>query len=44
VACRHGNLPASEDAARRVLSLPMFPEITEEEIQRISDVINGATA
>lgn len=43
-ACRHGDLPASEDAARRVLSLPMFPEITEEEIQRISDVINGATA
>ncbi len=43
-ACRHGDLPASEDAARRVLSLPIFPEITEEEIQRISDVINGATA
>lgn len=43
-ACRHGELPASEDAARRVLSLPMFPEITEEEIQRISDVINGADA
>jgi len=43
-ACRRTGLPASEDAARRVLSLPMFPEITEEEIQRISDVINGATA
>jgi len=43
-ACRRKDLPASEDAARRVLSLPMFPEITEEEIQRISDVINGATA
>ncbi|NPV05229.1 MAG: DegT/DnrJ/EryC1/StrS family aminotransferase [Syntrophaceae bacterium] len=43
-ACRHGDLPASEEAARRVLSLPMFPEITEEEIQRISNVINGATA
>ena len=41
-ASRGGDLPLSEDAARRVLSLPMFPEITEEEILRISDVINGS--
>lgn len=40
----HGSAGQLEDVARQVLSLPMFPEITEEEIQRISDVINGATA
>ena len=40
--CRHGALPVSDDMAARVLSLPMFPEITEEEILRISDVINGS--
>jgi len=38
---RHGALPVSDGMAARVLSLPMFPEITEEEILRISDVING---
>jgi dTDP-4-amino-4,6-dideoxygalactose transaminase len=39
---RHGDLPVSDDLAARVLSLPMFPEITEEEIRKISDVINGS--
>ncbi len=39
---RHGDLPISEDLAARVLSLPIFPEITEGEIRRISDVINGS--
>ena len=39
---RSGDLPVSDDLAARVLSLPMFPEITEEEIRRISDVINGS--
>jgi dTDP-4-amino-4,6-dideoxygalactose transaminase len=39
---RHGDLPVSDDLAARVLSLPMFPEITEEEIHKISDVINGS--
>jgi dTDP-4-amino-4,6-dideoxygalactose transaminase len=38
---RHGALPVSDGMAERVLSLPMFPEITDEEILRISDVING---
>jgi dTDP-4-amino-4,6-dideoxygalactose transaminase len=40
--CRHGALPVSDGMAERVLSLPMFPEIMEEEILRICDVINGA--
>ena len=38
---RHGALPVSDGMAEHVLSLPMFPEITEEEILRICDVING---
>ncbi|MGB4548116.1 MAG: DegT/DnrJ/EryC1/StrS family aminotransferase [Syntrophales bacterium] len=37
-----GPLQVSERSAAEVLSLPMFPEITEEEIRRVSDVINRA--
>jgi len=35
-------LPLSEALAAEVVSLPMFPELTEEEIRRIGDVINHA--
>ena len=35
------NLTVSETCAREVLSLPMFPELTPEEIQLITDVINN---
>jgi dTDP-4-amino-4,6-dideoxygalactose transaminase len=38
-----GDLRNSETCAEEVLSLPMFPELTEEEILRISDVINHAS-
>ena len=34
------NLPQSEICAGEVLSLPMFPELTGDEIQLITDVIN----
>jgi dTDP-4-amino-4,6-dideoxygalactose transaminase len=33
-------LKVSEASAAEVLSLPMFPEITEEEVQQVSGVIN----
>ena len=36
-------LKESEGAASEVLSLPMFPELLEEEIHRISDVINNVS-
>ncbi|MBN1547222.1 MAG: DegT/DnrJ/EryC1/StrS family aminotransferase [Syntrophaceae bacterium] len=36
----HGPLPVTETVSKRVLSLPVFPEITEEEILTISNVIN----
>ncbi len=35
-------LPQSENCAREVLSLPMFPELNQEEISLIADVINNA--
>ena len=34
------SLPVSEACAGNVLSLPMFPELTPEEIQQIADVIH----
>ena len=34
-----GDFPVSEQCADEVLSLPMFPELTEDEIQRISTFV-----
>jgi dTDP-4-amino-4,6-dideoxygalactose transaminase len=36
-----GSLPVSEKFAREQLSLPMFPELTEEQIGKVSDVVCG---
>jgi len=36
-------LPQSENCAKEVLSLPMFPELNKEEIELIADVINHAS-
>jgi dTDP-4-amino-4,6-dideoxygalactose transaminase len=36
--------PQTEAAAREILSLPMFPEITEEQQQYVADCLAGATA
>lgn len=38
-----GKLPVSEMCAATVLSLPMFPELTADEIRLIADVINHAS-
>ena len=35
-------MPVSETCAQEVLSLPMFPELNQEEIRLIADVINHA--
>lgn len=37
---RPGDFPDSERCAAEAISLPMFPELTEEEIRRVCDVIN----
>jgi dTDP-4-amino-4,6-dideoxygalactose transaminase len=38
---RAGDFPASEEAARTVLALPMFPEITPAQQERVIDVCAG---
>jgi dTDP-4-amino-4,6-dideoxygalactose transaminase len=37
------DLKISEDCARTVISLPMFPELTEAEIKQICEVINNVS-
>ncbi len=34
-----GDFPVSEQASREVLSLPMFPELTDAQIQRVATVV-----
>jgi dTDP-4-amino-4,6-dideoxygalactose transaminase len=36
-------LPVTEEAARRILSLPMFPELRDDEVQRVLDALRTAT-
>jgi dTDP-4-amino-4,6-dideoxygalactose transaminase len=38
----NGDFPASEQAAAEVLSLPIFPGMTREEMDRVCDAVNGA--
>ena len=37
-----GSFPRSEAAAREVLSLPMYPELTSEQIQTVCDTLSAA--
>lgn len=37
-----GSFPSTEAAARRLLSLPMFPEMTSEQVTHVADVIRSA--
>src|SRR5207244_13402168 len=36
-----GDFPIAERAARECLSLPIYPEMTEEQIERVTDVIRN---
>lgn len=36
-----GSLPHTEAAARRILSLPMFPELTREEVEYVAHVVRS---
>jgi dTDP-4-amino-4,6-dideoxygalactose transaminase len=39
---RPGDLPESEQAASEVLSLPIYPELTEDQMRRVADTIERA--
>jgi len=39
IGYRPGDFPVAEKASREVLSLPMFPELTDAQIQRVADVV-----
>ena len=40
---RNGNMPQAEDAYSRCVSLPIFPDMTETEIERVIDAVTKAT-
>src|SRR3990170_1915715 len=39
---KQGSLPVAEQAAQEVLSLPMYPELTEEQIKTVADAVKKA--
>jgi len=41
---REGDFPESERQARRVLSLPMFAELTEEQLARVAEAVEAAVS
>ncbi len=38
---KKGSFPAAEKAANEILSLPMFPELSEEEVKKVASLIRG---
>jgi dTDP-4-amino-4,6-dideoxygalactose transaminase len=36
---KEGQLPAAENASHEVLSLPLYPEMTNEQIDRVADSV-----
>lgn len=39
---RAGSFPVAEDAAGRILSIPLFPHITEDQQQRVAEALESA--
>ncbi len=39
-----GSFPVTEAAARRVLSLPMYPELTDDAVHRVADALGEAVS
>ena len=44
LAYRRGAFPQSERAAKEVLSLPLYPEMTEAQVQLVSQALNAVAA
>ena len=38
---KHGDFPVAEDLAEHGVTIPMFPELTAEEIQQVIDAVNA---
>ena len=38
---KKGDFPVAEEAAEKVLSLPMYPELEEKTIREIAEIINN---
>ncbi len=38
---KEGDFPITETTSKEILSLPMFPELTQEQIEHITQMING---
>jgi dTDP-4-amino-4,6-dideoxygalactose transaminase len=41
---REGDFPVTEQASREVLSLPMYPELDDKDVQLISETIRQCLA
>lgn len=39
-----GSLPQTEQAAREILSLPMYPELTEDQVRTVADAVQAFSA
>jgi dTDP-4-amino-4,6-dideoxygalactose transaminase len=39
---KQGSLPIAEQAALEVLSLPMYPELSEEQIRTVAEAVKKA--
>ena len=41
IVCAGESLPVAEKAARECLSLPVYPELTDAQLQRVAEVTKG---
>jgi dTDP-4-amino-4,6-dideoxygalactose transaminase len=41
LGCRQGDLPYCEEVAARSLSLPMFPELTRDQVRRVAAIVRA---